>query len=186
MRTLSQIVYPNQSFLLQGTGRYCRLMESVGPVNLRVIRQGRVVYDAQAVEAGFYTMPDGGFDAVEVMTLAGPQLVKVAISDGDGGYDRYTGTVNLATATAIANTGAVQIGVASTLLVPANAKRRGIRFLNSGTTIVYLGGVGVDLVNGCLKISPGEMLLESEAPSAAWYGVSEGGAGIVKVQELLG
>lgn len=186
MRTLSQIVYPNQSFWLHGTGRYCRLMESVGPVNLRVIRQGRVVYDAQAVEAGFYTMPDGGFDAVEVMTLGDPQLVKVAISDGDGGYDRYTGAVNIAKATAIANTGAVPVGVASTLLVPGNAKRRGIRFLNSGTTIVYLGGLGIDLFNGCLKLSPGEMLLESEAPSAAWYGVSEGGAGTVKVQELLG
>lgn len=185
MRTLSQIVYPDQSFWLHGTGRYIRLMESVGPVNLRVIRQGRVVYDAQAVEAGFYTMPDGGFDAVEVMTMAGPQLVKVAISDGDGGYDRYTGTVNLATATVIGNTGPVPIGVYSTLLVAANAKRKGIRFLNSGTTIVYLGGVGIDLVNGCLKIAPGEMLLEAEAPSAAWYGVSEGGAGIVKVQELL-
>ena len=186
MRTLSQIVYPEQSFWLNGTGRYIRLMESVGPVNLRVIQMGRVVYEAQAVEAGFYAMPDGGFDAVEIMTLAGPQLVKVAISDGNGGYDRYTGTVNLATATAISNTGPVPIGVASTPLVPANAKRRGIRFLNSGTTIVYLGGVGVDLVNGCLKIKPGEMLLESEAPSAAWYGVSEGGTGIVKVQELLG
>lgn len=185
MRTLAQIVYPDQSFWLHGTGRYIRIMESVGPVNLRVIRQGRIVYDAQEVEAGFYATPDGGFDAVEVMTLAGPQLVKVAISDGDGGYDRYTGVVNLATATSIANTGAVPVGVASTLLVPAIAKRKGIRFLNSGTTIVYLGGVGVDLVNGCLKIAPGEMLMESEAPSAAWYGVSEGGAGIVKVQELL-
>ena len=186
MRTLSQIVFPEQSFWLHGTGRYIRLMESVGPVNLRVIRQGRVIYDAQAVEAGLYTMPEGGFDAVEVMTLGEPKLVKVAISDGDGGYDRYTGAVNLATATAIANTGPVPIGVETTLLVAGNAKRRGIRFLNSGTTIVYLGGVGVDLVNGCLKIKPGEMLLESEAPSAAWYGVSEGGAGIVKVQELLG
>lgn len=186
MRTLSQIVYPNQSFWLHGTGRYIRLMESVGPVNLRVIRQGRIVYDAQAVEAGFYTMPDGGFDAVEVMTLSDPQLVKIAISDGDGGYDRYTGTVNMATATSIVNTGPVPVAIASTLVVAANSSRKGVRFLNSGTTVLYLGGGGVSLANGVLKLAPGELLFESEAPGAAWFAVSDGGPGTIKVQELIG
>lgn len=186
MRTLSQIVYPNQSFWLHGTGRYIRLMESVGPVNLRVIRQGRIVYDAQAVEAGFYTMPDGGFDAVEIMTLGDPQLVKVAISDGDGGYDRYTGTVNMATATSIINTGVKPVAIAATLVVAADSKRKGIRFLNSGATVLYLGGAGIDLANGCLKLGPGELLFESDAPSAAWFAVSDGGPGTVKVQELIG
>lgn len=186
MRTLSQIVYPNQSFWLNGTGRYIRLMESVGPVNLRVIRQGRVIYDAQAVEAGFYTMPDGGFDAVEVMTLGDPQLVKVAISDGEGGYDRYTGSVNMATATSIVNTGVVTVATVATPVVAANTRRKGVRFFNSGATVVYLGGSGVDVVNGCLKLNSGEMLLEDAAPGAAWFAVSDGGAGFLKVQELMG
>jgi hypothetical protein len=186
MRTLSQIVYPNQSWWLHGTGRYCRLMESVGPVNLRMIRQGRIVYDAASVEAGFWTMPDGGFDAVEVVTLGDPQLIKIAISDGEGGYDRYTGTVNMATASSIVNTGVKPVAIAATLVVPADGKRKGIRFLNSGATVLYLGGAGIDLVSGCLKLGPGELLFEGDAPSAAWYAVSDGGPGFVKVQELIG
>lgn len=186
MQTLNQIVYPSEPWRLYGTGRYFRLMESVEPVNIRVFQQNRVVYEAVNIEAGFYTMPDGGFDAIEVGATANPQLVKIAISDGTGGYDRYSGTVNLATASSILNTGVVNVATSATLVVAANSNRRGIRFLNSGATIVYLGGAGVDLLNGCLKLNPGEMLFESEAPSAAWYAIGESGPGTLKVQELIG
>lgn len=186
MQTLSQIVYPGQNWRLHGTGRYFRLMESVEPVDVRVIRQNRVVYEAKNIEAGFYTMPEGGFDAVEVIAKGNPQLVKIATSDGTGGYDRYTGTVNMALATSIVNTGVKPVAVGATLMVPADSKRRGVRFLNSGATVIYLGGAGVDLVNGCIKINPGELYFEGDAPAAAWFAVSDGGPGTVKVQELMG
>jgi hypothetical protein len=185
MRTLAQLIEHGTPWLLHGTGSYFRLLESVEPVNVRVRLQGRIVYEALGVEAGFYTMPAGGFDAVEVATTRNPQQVKVAISEGGGGYDRYTGTVNLATGTSVVNTGMVPVGVTCSPVVPANARRKGVRFLNSGETVIYLGGLGVDLVNGCLKLNPGELLLEQEAPGAAWFAVSEGGQGSVKVQELM-
>jgi hypothetical protein len=186
MRTLTQLIENGTPWRLYGTGSYFRVLESVEPVNVRMMRLGRVVYEAQGVEAGFFTAPSGGFDAVEVGTTLNPQRVKVAVSDGTGGYDRYTGTVNMATASSIVNTGVKSVAVVATPLIPADGKRKGIRFLNSGATVVYLGGAGIDLVNGCLKLGPGELLFESEAPSAAWFAVSDGGPGVVKVQELIG
>ena len=186
MRTLEQVVSTAQPWKLHGTGSYFRLMESVEPVHVRVYRQNRVVYSAVSIEAGFYTAPDGGFDAVEIIASNNPQRVKVAVSDGTGGYDRYTGTVNLAQATSVVNTGAMPVGVVATPLVTADGKRRGIRFLNSGATVLYLGGAGVDLVNGCLKLNPGDLHFEGDAPAAAWFAVSDGGQGAVKVQELVG
>lgn len=185
MQTLQQIVTPGANWKLAGNGRYFRLMESVEPITLRVYSMGRVVYEALNVEAGFYTMPDGGFDAVEIIATTNPQLVKIAISDGTGGYDRYTGTVNLALATSVINTGMKPVAIAATLIVAANSGRRGVRFLNSGATVVYLGGGGVDLASGAVKLNPGEMLFEGDAPAAAWYAVSDGGPGSLKVQELL-
>lgn len=186
MQTHSQIVAVGSPWRLYGTASYFRLMESVEPVNIRFFNQGRMVYEATNIEAGFYAQPSEGFDAVEVETITNPQLVKIAISNGTGGYDRYTGTVNLAMATSILNTGVVNVATAATLLVTANNKRKGMRFLNSGTTVLYVGGAGVDVVNGCIKLSPGELMFESEAPGAAWYAVSDGGPGVIKVQELIG
>lgn len=186
MQTHSQIVSIGAPWRLYGDATYFRLMESVEPVNIRFQKQGRTIYEATNIEAGFYAEPGGGFDAVEVETITNPQLVKIARSDGTGGYDRYTGTVNLATASSILNTGVVPVAVNATLIVTANAKRKGIRFLNSGTTAIYLGGAGIDTVNGCIKLNAGELLFESDAPGAAWYAVSDGGPGTLKVQEMIG
>lgn len=186
MQTHSQIVAVGTPWKLYGIASYLRLMDSVEEVNIRFFMQGRMVYEASKIEAGFYAEPAGGFDAVEIETINNPQLVKIARSNGNGGYDRFTGVVNLATATSILNTGVVNIATAATLVVSADNKRRGIRFLNSGTTVLYLGGAGVDEVNGCIKVNPGEILFESEAPSAAWFAMSVGGPGFLKVQELIG
>ena len=186
MQTHSQIVTVGTPWRLNGTASYLRLMESVEAVNIRFFNQGRMVYQATNIEAGFYAEPEGEFDAVEIETITNPQLVKIALSNGTGGYDRYTGTVNVAVATSILNTGVINVATSATLLAAANNKRKGIRFLNSGTTVLYVGGAGIDVVNGCLKLNAGEILFESEAPGAAWYAVSDGGPGVVKVQELIG
>lgn len=184
MKTIKQIVYPGQPWKHIESARYFRLLESVGSVDVRLFNAGRIVYEAEAVEAGFYAMPDGGFEAFEVIT-ADPQSVKVAVSDGTGGYDRYTGEVRMATATGVNNVGVVPVGIVDTLVTLANPSRKALRFLNSGATVIYLGGMGVTVLNGCLKLNPGELLFENDAPGAAWYAVSDGGAGTLKVQELI-
>lgn len=184
MQTAQQIIGAGEFWRLGIGGRYFRVLFSVGEIDVRFWRQGRVVYEASAVEAGFYALPDGGFELVEIAS-EDAQLVKVAISDGSGGYDRYNGTVNIAVADTVVNTGVVAVPTAAALVVAANATRKGVRFLNSGATAIYLGGAGVDLANGCIKLNAGELLFESEAPGAAWYGISSGGAGTLKVQELF-
>lgn len=185
MQTHSQLVLSGVPWRLNGEGSYFRLMESQEPVNVRLWRLGRVVYEAQAVEAGFYTLPTGGFDAVEVETTSNPQAVKVAISQGQGGYDRYTGSVEISAGKSVVNTGLVNVTVVATPLLAANAKRKGFRVLNSGANVIYLGGGGVSLGNGCLKMNPGDLWVESDAPGAAWFAVADGGPGTVKVQELM-
>lgn len=186
MQTKTQLVLAGVPWKVGGQGTYFRLLDSVEPVNVRLFRLGRVVYDAESVEAGFYSIPTGGFDAVEVSTTANPQQVRIAISDGTGGYDRYSGEVNLATAKSIINTGPMAVLTTATPLAAANPKRKALRFLNSGATVIYLGGGGIDLVNGCLKLNPGDLMFEESAPGAAWFAVSDGGPGTVKVQELVG
>lgn len=183
MRTEKQIV-DTVPWELKIPGRWFRLLECGGDVRVRLMKAGRVVYNADEVEAGFWSMPEGGFDSVDVTSLAGPQLVKVGISDGTAGYDRYTGTVNLALGDSVTNTGLVAVGIAATLIVPADASRKGIRFLNAGANVVYLGGAGVDLANGCLKLNGGDLWVEGDAPAAAWYAIADGGPGSLKVQEL--
>lgn len=186
MQTKTQLVLAGVPWKLIGTGTYFRLLESQEPLDVRLWRMGRVIYEAQAIEAGFYSSPIGGFDAVEVYVTANPQRVKVAISDGTGGYDRYTGEVQIAPAKSVVNTGLVSVtGVATPLLV-ADGKRKGFRVLNSGASVIYLGGGSVSLGNGCLKLNPGDLWVESEAPGASWFAVADGGAGTVKVQELMG
>ena len=186
MQTHSQLVLAGVPWRLNGDGSYFRLMESVEAVNVRLFRLGRVVYDAQRVEPGFYSVPDGGFDAVEVATTVNPQAVKVAISQGQGGYDRYTGSVEISTGKSVVNTGLINVAAVATPLLAADTKRKGFRVLNSGANVIYLGGGGVSLGNGCLKLNPGDLWVESEAPGAAWFAVADGGPGTVKVQELLG
>lgn len=184
MQTFSQIVSAGTPWRLNVGGGYFRIMNSVTVVDVRFMKAGRIVADSIGVDAGFYDQPNGGFDAVEIYS-ADPQLLKVAISEGTGGYDRYNGTVSLNLGNSVVNTGVLAVATVSTMVVAANANRKGLRILNSGATAIYLGGAGVDTVNGCLKLNAGDFWLEGDAPAAAWYAVSDGGAGTVKVQELL-
>lgn len=187
MRTESQII-DTVPWRLQIAGRYFRLMECLGDVRVRLMHDGRVAYEADNVEAGFWSMPKDGFDGLELVSLVGPQLVKIGVSDGTAGYDRYTGEVNLALATAVLNTGGIAVPAsATTLLLAANAARKGIRFLHAsaGGAVTYLGGAGVDLANGALKMNAGDLWLEGDAPGAAWYAFADGGAVTIKVQELF-
>lgn len=188
MRTESQIVDNTAPWVLAIPGSYFRLVESVGKCRVQLTKGGRITYDADDVEAGLWSMPVGGFDGVNITSKSGPQLVKVGISDGTAGYDRYTGTVNLALGTTVQNTGGVNVPAsATTLVLAANASRKGIRFLHAtaGGAVTYLGGAGVDLNNGALKLNAGDLWLEGDAPAAAWYAYADAGAVVLKVQELF-
>lgn len=188
MRTLKNTFTGAGTWQQQIGGRYFRIMDAAAPVDVIFYRQGAQVVTAEQVEAGYsYAPPVGSeFDRVDVVA-SGAQTVKVGISDGYGTYDKTATTVTatIAKATTVSDAAPVMVGVAATALVAASAGRKAVRFYNAGTADVYLGGVGVTVANGAVKIAPGGLYLDDDAPGAAWYGISGTAGQSVRVQELI-
>lgn len=184
MRTISNTFSGAGSWQNAIPGRYFRLLGSSTPVDVNLYQRGVVVYQAEQVDVGFYTIPEGGFDRFEVVS-AGAQTVKVAISNGQGGYDATNITSTVMLASTIMDQAPVSVGVAATLLAAANSARKGLRFFNAGAADVYLGGGGITTANGVLKLTPGSTYLEQEAAPAAWYGISGTAGQSVRVQEVV-
>ena len=196
MRTISQSI--TNSWDLAVSGKYFRLLAAGYPVNITFYRQGASIYDAHDVDAGFYTVPDGGFDRVRI-DYAGTQTVKVGISNGQGGYDTSTSTVVGTVATTVSGTvdtlsklgatiaevAAVSVGTAATALLAADMARRSVRFYNNGAYDIWLGSSAVTTANGCIKIAPGQTHFEDDAPGAAWYGISGTAAQEVRIQKVV-
>lgn len=189
--TLSQQLTAGQVWQLQTGGSYFRLVSAPAAVNVDFYRAGAKISQAVGMDTGFYCMPEGGFDRVDIASPTA-QTVKIMLLDGDGGYDRFnvditSALANLAIAQAVAVTdaAAVSVGVAATLLVAANSARKGLRLTNAGSAVVYLGGAGVTVAGGAISIAAGQTWLENEAAPAAWYGISGTAAQSIKIQELI-
>lgn len=185
MRTLSQTF--SGTWPLQIVAKYFRLISISGAsVDVRFFRGSNLQYEALAVSGGFYATPDGGFDRVDIIS-AGSQTVKIAVSSGEGGYDvvSVVGTITavIPPGATIADNAAVAVGVAATQIVAASGTRRAVRFLNQGTAIVYLGGAGVTVAAGVVALPAGGVWVETDAPGAAWYGISGAPAQNVVSQE---
>lgn len=185
--TLSQALGAGQIWQLQTSGDYFRLVSAPASVNVDFYRAGAKISQAVGMDTGFYCKPAGGFDRVDI-TSPTAQTVKIMLLDGDGGYDRFnvdiSGGVAIAQAATITDGAPVVVGVAATALVAASATRRAVRFTNAGTVDVFLGGAGVTVGNGALKIAAGQTWLENEGAPAAWYGISGAADQPVKIQEL--
>lgn len=201
MMMTSQALGAGQTWPLQTAGTYFRLLLAASPVNVRFYRNGAQVADAVGMDTGFYLLPTGGFDRVDI-TSAAAQTVKILILDGDGGYDRFNvditsalsaiavnisgaASMTVAQAAAVNDLAVVSVGVAATALCAASAARKGLRFTNAGTADVYLGGAGVTVAGGAIKIGAGQTWLENEAAPAAWYGISGTAAQSIRIQELV-
>lgn len=183
MNTLQQTF--NGVWPLQMGGKYLRVIAADAEVTVRFFRNGSQSYEASAVGSGFYAIPEGGFDRIDLVSAV-LQTVKIAISNGDGGYDVVSVvggvTATLVLATAVVDTAPVSVGVAATALFAASTTRKSARFYNAGTVNVYLGGAGVTTANGALVLVPGATWIETDAPGAAWYGISGSAAQSVRLQ----
>jgi hypothetical protein len=101
MQTYEQTIPAGGVWSLHAAGRFFRIIEaSNGPVDVLFFRNGIASGAANAVGAGYWTRPADLFSRIEI-TSASAQRVKIAIADGDGGYDvvGVTGVVNVADAT---------------------------------------------------------------------------------------
>lgn len=179
MRNYSQAFTGAGTWQLQVAGDFFRIISSPDVVDVKFFRQGAEVDSAVAMDTGFWVKPAGGFDRVDI-TSATAQTVKIMIGMGDGGYDQ----VAVDQAVIVTDPSPVSVGVTATALVSAKATRRGLRFTNAGAVAVYLGGAGVTVADGAIRLSPGATWLESDAAPAAWYGISGTAGQSIKIQEL--
>lgn len=62
--------------------------------------------------------------------------------------------------------------------------RRGLRFRNSGTTTIYLGGPGVTNETACIRILAGYLWEETLAAGAQWWALSDAAGGVLNVEEI--
>jgi hypothetical protein len=177
MRTIPRVLAAGVVDRFEASGRYFRLMQTSSAVDVEFFKTGRSVYTASGVEAGFYALPDGGFDALQI-TSALSQTIKIALSDGTGGYDRSQGDVNATAvqASALANVAEVTVGVAEVAALATGAGRKLVIFRapvsNAGP--VALGATGIALATAAIVLQPGDTWRESDAAPAAWVAISDG------------
>jgi hypothetical protein len=190
MQQFRQAIGAGETWQLQSGGDYFRLVTCPLPVDVKLFRHGQEIASAVQMDTGFYLRPAGGFDRVDI-TSAAAQTIKTMVLDGDGGYEHFNvdfsgaAAVNVTQAAVVNDLAAVVVGVAATALVAADATRKGVRFTNAGTVDVYLGGAGVTVAGGAIKIGPGASWIEDQAAPAAWYGISGTAAQSIKIQELI-
>lgn len=190
MQQFIQAIDAGKTWQLQTGGNYFRLVDCPDQVDVKFFKASMEVASAVQMDTGFWLKPTGGFDRVEIKS-ATAQTVKIMVIDGDGGYDHFNvditsslANLRIEQASAVNDLAAVVVGVAVTQLVAADATRKALRFTNAGTVDVYLGGAGVTVAGGAIKIKAGETWIEDQAAPAAWYGISGSAAQSIKIQEL--
>lgn len=189
MQQFIQAISAGATWTLQTGGDYFRLVSCPDPVDVKFFRANQEVASATQMDTGFYLKPASGFDRVDI-TSATAQTVKIMVLDGDGGYDHFNvdisgaASLSIKQATVINDLAAVSVGVAATAIVAADVTRKGLRLTNAGTVDIYLGGAGVTVAGGAIKVGPGQTWIEDQAAPAAWYGISGTAAQSLKIQEI--
>lgn len=167
-----------------GESNYIRLESSAVVVRIEdengrtlTLSQGDSVTVKKPFERLYLTHDSGVAQPITI--IVGKDVEKLsAIFSGS-----VTGSVSITQGTTVVDTPPVSVGVAATLLAAADTTRKSIRFQNNGTVSVFIGGVGVTLVNG-FELLPGYGWTEDNAAAAAWYGIASIAAQSVRVQSV--
>lgn len=70
----------------------------------------------------------------------------------------------------------VTVGTAGGVLIAAGATRKGLRIRNAGTgNLAITAAAATTFANAAVVLRPGDVWLETDAPQAAWYAVSDTG-----------
>lgn len=181
MQSYKQVILPGATWTLYGAGKkYLILQGNAESLGVKSFLNHGQTYDASEVGAGMWARPEGGFDKLTVTNNgASQQTVKIAITSGDAGYDQPVASLSISGQvdskavldSTLANPATVSITNAATAIVAADVTRRGLRLLNEGTSAIRLGGAGVTMQSP-MVINPGDYYDETQAPGAAWYGIS--------------
>lgn len=167
-------------------GKYFRILSSLAStVDAEFFLNNLTVGEkAYAVDAGYYAVPENGFDRIDI-TSNSAQLIKIAVSQGRGGYDRTVGTVDINSMPAVSGLVDVNnfpivnsafghvlatVTTASAQVLAANIDRRFLFVQNNnavGTIFLRLDGGASNTTTG-IHLKPGESFaLNGFAPTAA-------------------
>ncbi len=173
--------------LVTSRGTFWRVMSTSSPVDIAAFAEGREIarFSGAVTGTAWESLDERGalvaFDFLEV-TSGSVGTLKIQVGLGRVYLDATTTSV--AQGTTITDPAAVTVGVAATLLLAAGSGRTAARFYNAGTADVYLGGAGVTVAAGAVKLAPGHLWIEDDAADAAWYGVSAVAGQSVRLQVL--
>lgn len=134
------------------------------------------------VTAGFIARIPYTQIAIENVAQAGKKIRIIYGVDLDF-TPNTTSTVSatIAKGTTLENYGEAIIGTTASQLLVVETTRKQAVFYNSGTTNLYLGALGVTTANGAIMIAAGSTYIETEAPCAAWYAISDAAGGKIRV-----
>ncbi len=125
-------------------------------------------------------------------TIANAFPLPVSNDRGSPGSPVYVNGTIAGNPTAVAIADDTPVAVAATPTVPtallaALSNRVSIRFTNTGTNQVALGGSGLTWAKATVFLNPGDTWVEERAANLAWYGVcNTGAASTVAMQEITG
>lgn len=97
MQTYEQMVRSGETWSIHLAGKYFRVISAPsGPIDVLFFRNGIASGNASGVGAGYWSRPTDFFSRIEI-TSSQTQSVKIAVADGDGGYDvvGVTGSVSM-------------------------------------------------------------------------------------------
>ncbi|MBB5190704.1 hypothetical protein HNQ50_001426 [Silvimonas terrae] len=184
-----------QSFTTGGTwnqatfARLFVLIDTPNPINVRLYNTGgKMIYEATGVEAGFYTVPEENFARFEIDNAYAGGSVKVGVSQSDkAGYNRVGGKIDakMIGATSVVNVPFKTVGTTETALAAANQGRASLRIWNNSSSDVFIGAPGLNINDAAIKLAPGGLWIETDAPGAAWVALVAAGTAPVKVQEII-
>lgn len=168
-------------------GAYFRLMTGQG-VNVRLYQPRGGTYEARTVDAGYWAKPEAGMVAVE-LDSANTQTVRFFVSDGDGGYDRVSGSVDAdIVGDTFGGSVTVTVGTVDVALAVANIARRKlmIRSREDNTAVVYIQtGPTVFLTGASFVLYPGDLYVEEDSPCSQFTARVGAGSSAVIVTEAF-
>ncbi|MFA7399115.1 MAG: hypothetical protein WCZ98_01410 [Sideroxydans sp.] len=157
MRTITINLTAGVALPIYVGGNYFHLLETTAGIDVEFVRNQGVFATARNMEFGFSSRPSDGFEGL-VLTSATTQAVKIVVGEGNGGYDRTTGSVQIIgnqgtfTQTAKSVTNAAQVAAA------ANTARKSIEVQNNsaaGVLRVRVDGTAASVSSG-LRLQPGQ------------------------------
>lgn len=176
---------------ISGNSVYCDKAETTGQATFHFQDTGYQGSTPITVDSGFIASVEFTQIVVENTAQSGKKIrliygVDIAFTPGTQSSVTISGSasVTIDLADTISDPDPVSVGTNATSLVAASTTRRCVRFFNAGTADVYIGGSGITTANGAIKLAAGQGWSETDAPGAAWYGISGTAGQSVRIQEL--